>query len=137
MNDPLSFFEIYKQAANTKNKQQMSGLYHQDAELFDMWNAHQLHGIDNIRNMVNGWFDSLSDEQLQVEFSSIHVKQDGTVAFGYAFVHFRALGAAGKILRQMKNRITVCLTKTGESWLVLHQHTSIPISSKTLQGIFE
>ena len=137
MNDPEQFFELYKAAARDKNKALMTGLYHLDAELFDMWQAYHLHGLSNITDMVNHWFDSLGDEQLEVEFSSIDLKQDGEIAFAYAFVHYRALDNTGTILRQMKNRMTVCFVKNNKAWSVLHQHTSIPISTMDLKGIFE
>ena len=137
MNKPDDFFNDYQRAAHVRNKQLMSGLYHHDAELFDMWNSYCLHGIDNIREMIRNWFDSLNGEQLEVDFSSINIRQDDKVAFAHAFVHYRALDQTGKLLRQMKNRMTVCLVKSNETWSVLHQHTSIPISTKNLQGIFE
>lgn len=137
MNNPAEFFEHYRLAAQSKNAGLMIGLYHQDAELFDMWNAYHLHGIDAIRSMVSNWFGSLGDEHLEVAFSAIELKQSSDVAFAYAFIHFRAMTSSGEVLRQMKNRMTVGFVKTAESWHVLHQHTSIPISTATLQGLFE
>lgn len=137
MKSPEDLFELYMQAAATKNAAMMVGMYHQNAQLFDMWNAYQLSGIDAIRNMVSGWFNSLGDEQVKVEFSEVQLSQGDEVAFASAFVHFRAVDSAGMILRQMKNRMTVGFVKTNDSWHVLHQHTSIPISTANLQGIFE
>jgi len=137
MNHHTEFFDTYKLAASTKNKSQMSGLYHQDVQWFDIWNDYQVQGSDKINALVADWFDSLGDEQLEVEFSAVTTKQHGDVAFASAFVHFRAVNAAGKVLRQMKNRITLGFIKTNTTWSVLHQHTSIPISIRTMQGIFE
>lgn len=136
MNDPEQFFELYKMAAHDRDKNLMSGLYHLDAELFDMWDAYRLHGLTSITSMINNWFDSLGNEQLEVDFSSIELRRSDETAFAYAFVHFRAIDAAGTVLRQMKNRMTVCFVKNGNLWSVLHQHTSIPISSQDIKGIF-
>lgn len=137
MIDSSTFFERYKHAAQTRDKEAMMALYRRDTELFDMWNAYHLRGIDNIRSMVNQWFDSIGDERLEVDFSEVQLKQDHNIAFAYAFVHFRAMDAAGNVLRQMKNRMTLCFVKEGVSWRVSHQHTSIPISTQNMQGIFE
>lgn len=115
----------------------MTGLYHPEAELFDMWEAYHLHGITNITRMVIDWFDSLGNEQLEVDFSEIELRNSDTTAFAYAFAHYRAIDTTGAVLRQMKNRMTVCLVKNENHWTVLHQHTSIPISSKDIKGIFE
>jgi len=137
MINPSEFFEHYGQAAYSKNRELMIGLYHHEAELFDMWNSYHLQGIEKIGTMVDAWFTSLGNEQLEVEFGAIDIKQGEQIAFAYGFVHYRALDDEGKILRQMRNRMTVCLIKINSAWLVLHQHTSIPISSEDIKGVFE
>jgi hypothetical protein len=39
-------------------------------------------------------------------------------------------------LRQMTNRFTFGLKKVNESWLITHEHSSLPIDMQSGKGIF-
>jgi len=56
--------------------------------------------------MVTGWFGSLGQERVQVEFESPRVVVADTMAMATAFVTFAALSPDGKPLRSLQNRLT-------------------------------
>lgn len=58
-----------------------------------------------------------------------------------AFVHCDVTFAAHDIeseekLRQTTNRFTFGLRKVNDSWLITHEHSSLPINMETGKGIF-
>jgi ketosteroid isomerase-like protein len=64
-----------------------------------------------------------------VIFEMIQIHQGDKVSFATAIVGYQAISVDNKVIRSMKNRITVGFTKTDAGWKVVHQHTSAPIDS--------
>lgn len=137
MTRPNDFFEIYKKSTYEKDVFMMLELYDENVVIYDMWDKYVIQGKNNLKIMIREWFDSLKTEKVVVDFSNVEIKIDENLAFAHAFIFYKALSCQEEILRQMKNRITVCFIKKEECWKVIHQHTSIPISSKDISGIFE
>ncbi len=136
MNRPEDFFSLYKDALLRKDGAQMKGLYHEDITMFDLWDDFSLRGESAVGAMIDGWFDSIADERVDVDFSDLQVIGDGDAAFGNGYTEFKAYDGEGQVLRRMRERITVCLIREGERWYVVNQHTSVPIKLETGKGIF-
>ncbi len=58
----------------------------------------------------------------------------GELAVGHSIFTYTALSADGEELRSLDNRITIVLKQTGESWKVIHEHTSAPIDHESLKA---
>jgi ketosteroid isomerase-like protein len=88
--------------------------------------------------MVKGWFNGLKEEgaSLKVDFNDVAVEENSNLAFVYCAVSFTAHNESGEKLRQMTNRFTFGLKKENESWTIIHEHSSLPISMETGKGIF-
>jgi ketosteroid isomerase-like protein len=99
--------------------------------VFDMWGAWSHDGIDTWREMAEGWFGSLGDERVRVEFDDVQTTVGEDVAVLSAFVTFAGLSADGNELRSMNNRLTWGLRKTAGTWKVVHEHTSAPVEMAT------
>jgi ketosteroid isomerase-like protein len=96
-----------------------------------MWGMWSHDGIDSWREMAVGWFGSLGDEIVRVEFDDVQATVGDDTAVLSAFVTFAGLSAEGEELRSMNNRLTWGLRKTNGTWKVVHAHTSAPVEMTT------
>ncbi|GHG24722.1 nuclear transport factor 2 family protein [Deinococcus indicus] len=76
--------------------------------------------------MVEGWFASLGDERVQVTFDDVRSTVTPEMALVHAFATYAGLNASGERLHAMNNRLSLTLTRSGDGWLILHEHSSAP-----------
>ena len=132
-----NFFDIYKNSAWEKDAKAMADLYSDEAILFDMWDDGYISDASKWAAVIENWLGSLGDEKVKVDFEMINIHQSGDVGFANALIQFQAIAKDDSVLRTMKNRITIGCAKFGDSWKVMHQHTSAPVSSNGLKAILD
>jgi ketosteroid isomerase-like protein len=137
MDKPKDFFDTYANAVLYQDKKLMKSLYHKDIVMFDLWNKYYINGKESIDQIVDDWFDTIKTDRVVVEFSNIHFFGDTKVAHADAIVVFKAYTKDDKILRQIKERMTVCFVNETDNWYVINQHTSVPIEIESGKGIFQ
>ena len=125
----------YAQAVRDKDVDAFAALYAEDVQVFDMWGAWSLHGIEAWRGMADGWFGSLGDEQVLVTWRDLQASVADALAIGHATLTYTAVSAAGQTLRGLDNRITLALRRQAGGWKIFHEHTSAPIEHATLKAI--
>jgi uncharacterized protein (TIGR02246 family) len=125
----------YAQAVRDKDVAAFAALYAEDVQVFDMWGAWSLHGIDAWRGMADSWFGSLGDEQVVVTWRDVQASVADALAIGHATLTYTAVSAAGQTLRTLDNRITLALRRQAGEWKIFHEHTSAPIEHATLKAI--
>jgi uncharacterized protein (TIGR02246 family) len=131
MSDAGALLEAYRDAVHAKNVDAFVAIFADDVRVFDMWGTWSHDGIDAWREMAVGWFGSLGDELVRVEFDDVQTTVGDDTAVLSAFVTFSGLSAEGKELRSMNNRLTWGLRKTNGTWKVVHEHTSAPVEPAT------
>ena len=131
MSDVGSLLEAYRDAVHAKDVDAFVAIFADDVRVFDMWGAWSHDGIDAWREMAEGWFGSLGDERVRVEFDNVQTTVGEDVAVLSASVTFAGLSADGNELRSMNNRLTWGLRKTAGTWKVVHEHTSAPVEMAT------
>lgn len=130
--DPVSdLLAAYAAAVRAKDADAFAALYADDVHVFDAWAQWQYTGIDAWRGMAAGWFGSLGDKSVDVEFTDVRSVVGENVAFGHASVTFVNTSAGGERLRSMTNRFTVALERQYGRWSVVHEHSSLPIDLET------
>lgn len=125
----------YAQAVRDKDVAAFAALYAEDVQVFDMWGAWSLSGIEAWRGMAERWFGSLGDEQVVVTWRDVQASVADALAVGHATLTYTAVSAAGQTLRALDNRITLALRRQAGEWKIFHEHTSAPIEHATLQAI--
>lgn len=139
MNDsenPLDhFFHAYANAVLGKHAEALAALYHPQATLFDAWDAWSGAGRPAVHAMAQNWFDSLGDSRVAVTFSPLQGTVGADVAAACAFVTYTALAPTGEQLRAQVNRISVVLQREAAGWLVVHEHTSVPVGFDSKQAV--
>ena len=126
-----SLLEAYRDAVHAKDVEAFVAIFADDVRVFDMWGTWSHDGIDSWREMAVGWFGSLGDELVRVEFDDVQTTVGDDTAVLSAFVTFAGLSADGEELRSMNNRLTWGLRKTDGTWKVVHEHTSAPVEMAT------
>jgi uncharacterized protein (TIGR02246 family) len=131
MSDVGALLEAYRDAVRAKDVDAFVAIFADDVRVFDMWGTWSHDGIDSWREMAVGWFGSLGDELVRVEFDDVQATVGDDTAVLSAFVTFAGLFAEGEELRSMNNRLTWGLRKTNGTWKVVHEHTSAPVEMET------
>ncbi|MGN6798425.1 MAG: YybH family protein [Gaiellaceae bacterium] len=123
--------EEYRAAVHAKDVDRFVSIFSDDVRVFDMWGTWSHDGIDSWRGLAEGWFGSLGDELVRVEFDDVQTTVAGDIAVLSAFLTFAGLSADGEELRSMNNRLTWGLRKIDGAWKVVHEHTSAPVEMAT------
>lgn len=131
MSDVVALLDAYRDAVHRKDVDAFVAIFADDVRVFDMWGTWSHDGIDAWREMAQGWFGSLGDELVRVEFDDVQATVGDDIAVVTAFVTFAGLSAEGDELRSMNNRLTWGLRKTDGTWKVVHEHTSAPVEMAT------
>jgi uncharacterized protein (TIGR02246 family) len=131
MSEVGAVLETYRNAVHAKDVDRFVAIFADDVRVFDMWGTWSHDGIDAWREMAEGWFGSLGEELVRVEFDDVRETVGDDVAIVSAFVTFTGLSADGEELRSLNNRLTWGLRKTDETWKVAHEHTSAPVEMTT------
>ncbi|KZE50909.1 nuclear transport factor 2 family protein [Rossellomorea marisflavi] len=131
--------ELYKTAVYEQDVEKFLSAHAEDVHIYDCWGDWECRGISEWRKSVTEWFYGLKEEAevLKVLFNEVKIEESNTVAFIHCEVVFAAYTKeSGEKLRQIANRFTFGLKKIGESWVIAHQHSSLPIDMKTGKGMF-
>ncbi len=127
--------EAYGAAVYAKDVEAFVAIYDWDVRVFDMWGEWSYDGLASWRGMAKGWFDSLGDERVVVEFEDVRIAAEGEMAIVHAYVVYKGVSAEGAELRAMQNRLTWALRRRDGDWKVVHEHTSAPADFETSKVI--
>jgi ketosteroid isomerase-like protein len=131
------FFEIYQNAAWSKDTKSMINLYSEQCVIFDMWDQGYNSNSSEWKKIIIDWLGSLDDEKVKVDFEMVKIHQSDNIGFASALIQFQAISSKGIVLRRMKNRITLGFKNSEDGWKVIHQHTSAPIKSDDITAILD
>lgn len=126
----------YAAAVNGKNLRDFTGLYAQDVHVYDAWGKFEYVGAEAWQAMAVDWFGSLGTETVRVDFADVRVLEGENTARLSAAASFSAFSADGRKLRSLTNRMIMGLELREARWLIVHEHSSLPIGMETGHGIF-
>ncbi|WP_404447916.1 nuclear transport factor 2 family protein [Sutcliffiella horikoshii] len=132
--------EKYKQAIYEKDVESFLAIYDADVHIYDCWGKWESKGISLWRENVVNWFGAMREEGelLKVDVSDVTIEENTNLAFVHCAITFAAYNEKSEEkLRQITNRFTFGLKKINESWLITHEHSSLPIDMETGKGMFE
>ncbi len=132
--------ENYKRAIYEKDVEKFLSIYDADVHIYDCWGKWESKGISLWKENVTNWFASMREEGelLKVDVSDVTIEENTNLAFVNCAITFAAYNETSEEkLRQITNRFTFGLKKTNESWLITHEHSSLPIDMETGKGMFD
>ncbi len=127
----------YRSAVHAKDVDALAALYADDVRVFDMWGEWQYDGLDAWRGMASGWFGSLGDERVVVDFADVRAFGNAGLVVGHAFATYAAVDAQGATLRSLVNRFSVTLRRDADAWKIVHEHSSSPLDFATAKAILQ
>jgi uncharacterized protein (TIGR02246 family) len=130
----------YKQSVNERDSDKFLAVYSSDVHISDCWGSWECKGIDAWRDSVSGWFHDLKEngDVLKVGFDDVVIEENTDLAFVHCAVTFAAYNEGSEEkLRQMTNRFTFGLKRVDGSWLITHEHSSLPINMEDGKGMFD
>ncbi|MFD0306579.1 nuclear transport factor 2 family protein [Streptomyces sp. NPDC059517] len=101
--------------------------YAPDVEVFHPVSGLEQRGVEALRKAEEVWFSTLSGP-VEREVLEFRVRVDESIAFSHALVRMRATLAGGHAL-DTTARVTTGYRLTGDRWLIVHQHTSVPFDA--------
>ena len=131
--------EIYKSSVYEKDVEKFLSIYANDILIYDCWSNWECRGISHWRSEVEEWFNGLIADgvSLTVDFNDLVIEENMNLAFVYCSLTFHAHNVeSGEKLRHLTNRFTFGLKKVNDSWIITHEHSSIPLNKDTGEGIF-
>lgn len=131
--------ETYKKAVNERDSGRFLKMYASDVHIYDCWGSWECKGIDAWRDNVCGWFNDLKEngDVLKVSVEDVVMEDNTNLAFVHCAVTYAAYKeGTDEKLRQMTNRFTFGLKRVNGSWLITHEHSSLPINMEDGKGMF-
>ncbi len=131
--------ENYKSSVYEKDVERFLTIYAPDIHIYDCWSNWECKGIIHWRTNVEEWFEGLRRDgvSLIVNFNDLVIEENMNLAFVHCSVKFTAQNVeTEEKLRQLTNRFTFGLRKVDDSWMITHEHSSLPINKDTGMGIF-
>jgi uncharacterized protein (TIGR02246 family) len=126
----------YQAAVLAKDAEAFVAIYADDARIFELWGTWE-HDIASWREMAKGWFAFLGDQRSVVSAHDVRTQVAGDMALLSASLTYTAVDAAGTELRALDNRLSWVLRQRGGHWLVVHEHTSVPLAHEDAKGILK
>ncbi len=131
--------ENYKSSVYEKDLEGFLTIYGPDIHIYDCWVDWESKGIFSWKETVEEWFNGLRADGvlLTVDFNDLVIEENVNLAFVYGSVTFSAQNVeTGEKLRHLTNRFTFGLKKVNDSWIITHEHSSLPINKDTGKAIF-
>ncbi|MBW3112626.1 nuclear transport factor 2 family protein [Bacillus sp. MCCB 382] len=131
--------EQYKSAIHERDVERFVSIYDPNVHIYDCWGHWESKGLAAWQENVTEWFIGLKadGEILKVDFQDVVIEETADLAFAHCAVTFAAHKESdGEKLRQITNRFTFCMKKVRDTWLIVHEHSSLPISMEDGKGMF-
>jgi len=123
------------EASRAKDIDRLMAVYSPGIVYFDVIPPHQFTGAGEVRRNFLRWFDEYEGD-IGLETRDLHVAVGGDVAFAHMLHPDSGTRRNGQDATVWV-RSTVCLERTGDQWLITHEHVSFPINPKDWSAVVD
>lgn len=117
-------------ACKAKDIDRLMSLYSPDIVYYDVVPPLQFVGSDDVRRNFLRWFNEY-DGPIGLETHDLNVATSEDVAFAH-MLHLDTGSLKNGPDRAIWLRSTVCCRRSGDKWLITHEHISMPIDLQNL-----
>jgi len=128
--------EAYRVAVFNRDIEALMRLYDPSVRVFDTWDVWSYEGADAWRASVHAWLSTLGDDRVRVTVEDVQVLGESPLLVTSAVFRYAAIDGSGQELRALQNRLTWALRFDGETWKIVHEHTSMPVGHEDGRGMF-
>lgn len=125
--EAAAMLDAYARAVADRDLDAFLRLYDPAVCVFDAWDTWIYEDREAWRRCVNAWFTSTAGVQVRFEDVRQEKSDDSSFAALTAIATYSALAPDGTTCKEMQNRITMVLRRSGDVWCIVHEHTSAPI----------
>ena len=128
----------YKLAVYNQDIYLFMDLYDDSIHIFDSWNTWEIKSKSEWRKVIENWFNGLKRDSstLKVSFEDSVINEDTNVAFIHTSIRFSEYNSHNIEFRHLTNRFTIGLKYIDDKWIIVHEHSSLPIDSDQGVGLF-
>ncbi|MEU5613677.1 YybH family protein [Streptomyces sparsogenes] len=130
--DIRAILESRTDAQQSKDIDRLMSFYSPDIVYYDVVPPLRFTGTDEVRRNFVRWFDGY-EGPISLETHDLTIAESGDVAFAQ-MLHLDSGERKGGLQTSMWVRETVCLRRSNGTWLITHEHISIPINPANLQA---
>jgi uncharacterized protein (TIGR02246 family) len=123
------------EAVKARDLDKIMSNYTSEVLAFDAIAAVQFKGRDAYRKHWVACFEMCPGEGV-MEIHDLGIETSGDLAFAHYLMRCGGPDASGE-MKTGWMRVTVCLRKTGGSWLITHEHFSMPADMESGKVLFE
>jgi uncharacterized protein (TIGR02246 family) len=126
----------YQAAVLARDVEAFVSIYADDARIFELWGTWE-HDIASWREMARGWFAFLGDQRSVVTAHDVRTQVSADMGLLTASLTYTAVDSGGTPLRSLDNRLSWVLRQRGGRWVVVHEHTSVPLAHEDGKGLLK
>ncbi len=127
--------ESFAEAIREGDIKHIMSFYADDVIAYDMMPPLEFSGKDKYEKSWQECFTSYFKFPVNFDYEKQKFTIEGNVALTHALVHMSGESKDGEKMN-MWMRNTTCLKKTGDKWLITHEHNSIPMD-KEMKGLVD
>jgi ketosteroid isomerase-like protein len=124
-----TLLESWSKAARAKDIDRLMSVYSPDIVYFDVVPPLQFTGTDAVRANFLRWFGGF-EGSIGQEVGDSHILVSGDVAVAYMLIRASGTLKDGREVGYWV-RATVCCKRSNDSWLITHEHISLPFDFET------
>jgi len=121
--------ESFAEAIREGDIKHIMSFYSDEVVAYDMMPPLEFSGKDKYEKSWQECFTSYFKFPLNFDYEKQKFSIEGNVAFTHALVHMSGESKDGEKM-DMWMRNTTCLKKSGDKWLIIHEHNSIPMDNE-------
>lgn len=136
MGNPETLVDRYTAAIEAVDKDAMLALYAPEARVFDMTMPWEHRGREDFGVKLDEWFSHMRGIKTEAIVWDIEVRATDEMALLTMMIGYYDTNEQGK-RDGMNNRLTWVAVPAGDDWLIVHEHTSAPLDSRSFDVVWE
>lgn len=138
MKTVMELLDNYKAAVLEQSVDKFMSMYDANVHIFDSWSKWSIQDKDAWRNQVSDWFSVLQRDKstLRVIYEDLTIFEEETLASIHTNIRFSEYNSNNIEFRHLTNRFTFILKKIHSEWIIVHEHSSLPINPDDGKGMF-
>jgi ketosteroid isomerase-like protein len=121
--------QSWSEAARMKDINRLMSLYSPDIVYFDVVPPLRYSGSAAVRVNFLRWFDGWKSS-IGMEIHDLNILANGAVATAYMLIRASGTLKDGREVGYWV-RATVCCQRSGQTWLITHEHISLPVDVRS------
>lgn len=135
MANPETLVERYAAAVQAVDKEALLALYAPTARIFDMTMPWQSSGRDEWSAQLEDWFTHMREHGGEAVATNVEIQATSDMALLTMYMRYSDQDEDSEN-ESITNRLTWVAVPHGDDWVIVHEHTSVPLSDDDMSPVF-